>query len=188
MADVPPFNDSPVYIFLQDLVVSPAKHRVYFPGMFWAWDPEGDQRLSDEEVDMHLAQFGSTLQDLTLNAYCRYSAKWKQYHYDVIREVHERLGFNPDTREVAEFMGYPPIEINTEALATLNHCTSLSPYSVDSSFLNSTSSAGVVEVPDDLSSPSPSSTTVDLTPSHAERTSTVDDHAELTPMMELECR
>ncbi|EIM80880.1 uncharacterized protein STEHIDRAFT_172549 [Stereum hirsutum FP-91666 SS1] len=159
MADVPPFNDSPVYIFLQDLVVSPAKHQLCFPGMFWAWDPEGDQRLSDEEVDMHFAQFGSTLQDLTLKAYCQYSAKWKQYHYDLIREVHQRLGFNPDTREVAEFMGYPPIEIDTEALAALNF-------------------SRVVEVSDDFSS----SSTVNPTLSYAESISMVDDDAELAHM------
>lgn len=126
MVDNLQYQDSPVYLFLPDLVVSAAKNQVSFPEIFWALDPEGSQRLTDEEVDMYLAQIGLKLQDITLEVHYPYYSKWEQYHYDIVREVHQRLGFNPDTREVAEFMGYPPIEIDTEALAALTTCTSSS--------------------------------------------------------------
>lgn len=124
MADNPQLNDKPLYIFLQDLLLYPTENQVCLPDMFWAWDLEGNQRLTKEEMDLYLAQFDLTVQDLTLGVLLSNFTRWEQHQYDTIREVHERLGFNPDSREVADFLGYPPVEIDTEACATINFCTS----------------------------------------------------------------
>lgn len=136
MAENPRSTGNQVYFFTQDLLVSPVQNHVCLPGMFWAWDHEGNHRLTDDEVDMYLGDVGLTSQDLSLSIHCYKSARWEQYHYSLLREVHQRVGFNPDTREVAEFLGYPPINVDTKAPVALNYGMSAFPRSKKSNLIN----------------------------------------------------
>lgn len=123
--DDEPFNKDPVYLFVQDPIFSAAENQVCLPGMFCAWDPQGKRRLTDGEFNIYLAQIGLTLDDLVFEVSFLEYASWEQYQYGIVREVHSRLGFNPDSRDVSDFLGYPPIEIDTEVLASLapSRCT-----------------------------------------------------------------
>lgn len=71
---------------------------VCFPQAYWSQDPLGREPLASPEC------FG--LGEPRVCAYI-HGYYWKPYHYHVLLEFHRNLGFDPESDEVARYLGVP---------------------------------------------------------------------------------
>lgn len=101
------------YLFLRELEVD-SSGAFQFPEMFWASDRQGTQRWSDDETDERLLDLG-LMNAIELkvenNEY-----SWDWFVYDAIRDLQKMRGFNPNTTELADYLGLPHLEIDPTVL------------------------------------------------------------------------
>ncbi|KAJ7697784.1 hypothetical protein B0H16DRAFT_818570 [Mycena metata] len=99
----------PCYLFLCPLGhLRPDTHSGTFNWLaYWSFDPTGFQRLSADEArvgGLPTIEVGKEVDGIW----------WDSTVYDGIRQFHEAKGFDPDTQDVAEYLGYPLFKLSSE--------------------------------------------------------------------------
>lgn len=97
------------YLFVRDLEVR-CNNEIHLPAMFWALDKEGTQVLSEQEVENILDGFGVRAEDVTLRV-DYYHISWNWFIYGVLRDLQVACGFNPESHDLADYLGIPHAEI-----------------------------------------------------------------------------
>ncbi|KAJ7081922.1 hypothetical protein C8R44DRAFT_652802 [Mycena epipterygia] len=74
---------------------------------YWSLDPTGVQRLSADEASargLPAIEVGKEVDGIW----------WDSSVYDGLRQFHESKGFDPDTQDVAQYLGYPLFKLSSE--------------------------------------------------------------------------
>ncbi|KAJ7669903.1 hypothetical protein DFH06DRAFT_158134 [Mycena polygramma] len=75
---------------------------------YWSVDPDGVRKLDASSVEqLRLPRL--TCRTMT------FGDSWTTAHYQALREVHKAKGFDPDTPDVATFLGYPLLTPNDQS-------------------------------------------------------------------------
>lgn len=111
---------APVYLFLQEIRYNETDE-LCWPEIFSAWDDAGERRISDDELANYLDHFELRPEDLKLRMIF-YDYHWPWYVYEAIREVKEKLGFDPASDEMAKYLGLPEIHWHVEPSEEQSKC------------------------------------------------------------------
>ncbi|PFH50180.1 hypothetical protein AMATHDRAFT_4186 [Amanita thiersii Skay4041] len=84
-----------VYLFIKDITSDNSKVEAY-----WATDPAGLDKLSATEMSL----LGLELPSLSIELY---AAHWTSAYYEALRIFHHVCGFDPDSNDVARYLGLP---------------------------------------------------------------------------------
>jgi hypothetical protein len=95
-----------VYLFLSPVEVD-CKGVIRNPTAHWAEDLSGTSPLSSDIM----AELGLPEPSITTYRMC---CRWRTRHYQALRELHQACGFDPDSDEVARFLGLPLAEYVTD--------------------------------------------------------------------------
>lgn len=80
-----------------------------FPEVYWSPDREGHEVWGIDQLRDYLEWWGYELCDVDVYINGRI-AEWRSFHYDVLANVHKACGFDPESDEVAKFLGLPLME------------------------------------------------------------------------------
>jgi hypothetical protein len=117
-----PVDDIYLFLFQPKVEVWEGNISIQVPqtkdAYYWAFDPSGITRLSDEDAkEIGVPQ---VLLDTRITG-----NTWTQQDYEIMDEIQIAQGFNPDTTELANTLGYPlaivhekPIETSLEGVVS----------------------------------------------------------------------
>ncbi|EIM85294.1 uncharacterized protein STEHIDRAFT_111899 [Stereum hirsutum FP-91666 SS1] len=100
------------YVFIRDVEINiyDDTSLLTTPELYWASDPEGVVRWTEEELTEYLAAWDLQTSDLILKAWYR-SYCWDKEDLDALREAHQLCGLDPDSDEIAKALGHPILEV-----------------------------------------------------------------------------
>lgn len=109
----PPFSHvEEVYLFVGRFEVN-EEGIARRPRAYWSFNPLGGKNVAgdfvvDEMSSMEIEVLRLAPPSIKMRSW---GATWDKAHYDAIRQFHWLCGFNPDSRDVAEFLGLPIIQV-----------------------------------------------------------------------------
>lgn len=87
------------------------------PASYWSFNPLGGEIVKDEFIIDQMSSTEMDVLELPLPHFLMRSwgVTWDKSHYESVREFHALCGFDPDTRQVAEFLGLPLASVHPGA-------------------------------------------------------------------------
>ncbi|KAJ7822130.1 hypothetical protein B0H13DRAFT_1659866 [Mycena leptocephala] len=105
------------YLFVcpeKDLQIGPSSFRMPDCPAYWSLDPSGAERLSPEQA----AELGFPSIELDTSTLLD---SWDADVYAALRQFHRAKGFDPDSQDVAQHLGYPLFQLPSAVDALFAH-------------------------------------------------------------------
>ncbi|KAK7027696.1 hypothetical protein R3P38DRAFT_2526691 [Favolaschia claudopus] len=97
----------------QSIQVSPASFNCPECVGYWSFDPLGEDRLSSEQV----AELGFPTIHVSFSGYFE---TWSNMIYAGLRQFHQGKGFDPDSQDIARYLGYPLYQLSSDHDDSMN--------------------------------------------------------------------